>query len=36
MELLIKAYEYLINNHVRFLEELQVHLTLSFSALFLV
>ena len=35
MELLIKAYEYLIKNHVRFVEELQVHLTLSFSALIL-
>ena len=35
MELLIKAYEYLLRNHVRFLEELQVHLTLSLSALIL-
>jgi osmoprotectant transport system permease protein len=35
VELLIKAYEYLIKNHVRFVEELQVHLTLSFSALIL-
>ncbi|MBS4178845.1 ABC transporter permease [Lederbergia citrea] len=35
MELLMKAYEYLIDNHVRFLEELQVHLILSFSALIL-
>ncbi|MEH7342363.1 ABC transporter permease [Bacillus sp. JJ1532] len=35
MELILKAYEYLIKNHNRFLEELQVHLTLSFSALIL-
>ncbi|MCR2821687.1 ABC transporter permease [Lederbergia panacisoli] len=35
MELLIKAYDYLIENHVRFLEELQVHITLSLSALLL-
>ncbi|MBS4202088.1 ABC transporter permease [Bacillus sp. FJAT-49732] len=33
MELLMKAYDYLIENHVRFLEELQVHILLSLSAL---
>lgn len=33
LELLIKAYQYLIEHHVRFLEELQVHLTLSLAAL---
>lgn len=35
MELLVKAYEYLLEHHVRFLEELQVHLVLSMSALLL-
>lgn len=33
MELFINAYRYMLDNHVRFLEELQVHIALSLSAL---
>lgn len=35
MELFINAYHYMLDNHVRFLEELQVHIALSLSALFI-